>query len=106
MRPNTLPVLAFLGLAATAAYADSGDASDQFLNAFLAFQKGEKAEASGNVRGALGAYNQTINYLDQIHDFNFIRVAKLILSAGSPRVYSVERERESCLPLKRTGSAR
>jgi tetratricopeptide (TPR) repeat protein len=67
MRPNTLPVLAFLGLAATAAYADSGDASDQFLNAFLAFQKGERAEASGNVRGALTAYNQTINFLDQIH---------------------------------------
>src|SRR6478735_5171103 len=67
MRPNTLPVLAFLGLAATAAYADSGDASDQFLNAFLAFQKAEKAEAAGNIPGAIKGFNQTINFLDQIH---------------------------------------
>jgi chromosome segregation ATPase len=60
-------MLAFLGLAATAAYAESSDAADQFLNAFLAFQKGEKAEATGNVRGALSGYNQAISYLDQIH---------------------------------------
>jgi Tfp pilus assembly protein PilF/septal ring factor EnvC (AmiA/AmiB activator) len=68
MRPITLPLLAFLGIAATAAYAESGDAADQFLNAFLAFEKGKKAEATGNTRGAISSYNQAINVLDQIHN--------------------------------------
>jgi Tfp pilus assembly protein PilF len=66
MRTNTLPMLAFLGLAASAAHAETGDAADQFLNAFLAFEKGKKAEEISNVRGALSGYNQAITLLDQI----------------------------------------
>src|SRR5688572_25280807 len=67
MRQTTLPLLAFLGIAATAAYGETGDAADQFLNAYRAFEKGKKAEEAGNVRGALTAFNQAITILDQIH---------------------------------------
>jgi Tfp pilus assembly protein PilF/uncharacterized coiled-coil DUF342 family protein len=66
MRPHAFSLLALFGLAASAAYGQSGDASDQFLNAFLAFQRGEKAELAGNSRSALTAYNQAVGTLDQI----------------------------------------
>ncbi len=66
MRPHALSLVAILGLAASAAYAVGGDASDQFLDAFLNFQRGEKAEASGNARGAVSAYNKAIDVLDSI----------------------------------------
>lgn len=66
MRLNALSLLAFLGVAVTSAYAETGDASDQFFNAYLAFQKGERAEASGNFRAAASAYRQTLNSLDAV----------------------------------------
>src|SRR5687767_11243122 len=66
MRKTSFSLLAFLGLAATPAFAESGEASDKFLNAYLSFQKAEKAEASGNVRGAITSYNQTVEVLDEI----------------------------------------
>lgn len=66
MRKTTFSLIALLGLAASAAYADTGEASDKFLNAYLSFQKAEKAEGSGNIRGAIGAYNQTVEVLDEI----------------------------------------
>ncbi len=66
MRPHALSLLAILGFAASAAYAESGDASDQFLDAFLNFQKGEKAETRGDARGAVTAYNRAIDVLDGV----------------------------------------
>ena len=67
MRPHTFPLLAILGLSATSAFAQSGgDASDLFLNAFMAFQKGEKAEGTGDTGAAVKAYNQAISNLDQL----------------------------------------
>lgn len=65
-RPNALSLICCLGLAASAAYAESGDPSDQFLDAFLSFQKGEKAEQTGNAKGALTSYNKAIDVLDSI----------------------------------------
>jgi tetratricopeptide (TPR) repeat protein len=66
MRLSAFTLLALLGLSATPAFADSGDPSDQFLNAYLAFQKAEKAEGAGNVRGAISGYSETIRQLDQL----------------------------------------
>ena len=66
MRAHAFSLIALLGLAASSAYAAGGDASDQFLDAFLNFQRGEKAETSGNARGALSAYNKAIDILDGI----------------------------------------
>jgi tetratricopeptide (TPR) repeat protein len=66
MRKSTFSLLAFLCLAAMPAFAETGEAQDKFLNAYLAFQKAEKAEASGNARGAVSAYKQTIEALDDI----------------------------------------
>ncbi|MEQ1862308.1 MAG: hypothetical protein ABMA13_20510, partial [Chthoniobacteraceae bacterium] len=65
MRAHALALLSVICLAASTAFAE-GDASDQFLDAFLNFQKGEKAESSGNARGALTAYNKAIDVLDAI----------------------------------------
>lgn len=65
MRSSVFSLIAFLGLAASSAYAES-DASDQFLDAFLNFQRGEKAENSGDARAALTAYNRAIDVLDAI----------------------------------------
>lgn len=42
------------------------DPSDVFLNAYLAFQKGEKLEGAGNAKGALEAYEQAVSLLDDI----------------------------------------
>ena len=67
MQLRFLPLIASVGLAMNAALAQSGgDASDLFLNAYMAFQKGEKAEATGDARGAIRAFNQAITTLDQI----------------------------------------
>jgi tetratricopeptide (TPR) repeat protein len=66
MRTPVFSLLAFLGLSATAAFAQSGDASDEFLNAFLSFQRGEKSELGGNARSAVSLYNQAISILDGI----------------------------------------
>ena len=67
MQLRFLPLIASVGLAWTAALAQSGgDASDLFLNAYMAFQKGEKSEATGDARGAIRAFNQAITTLDQI----------------------------------------
>lgn len=60
-------MLAFLGLAVTSAFAEpGGDASDVFLNAYMSFQKGEKAESNGDVNGAIKNLNQAISQLDQV----------------------------------------
>lgn len=65
MRLHAFSLFALLGLTATAAFAE-GDASDQFLDAFLNFQRGEKSEARGDARGAVSAYNKAIDVLDSI----------------------------------------
>ena len=65
MRAPAFSLLAILGLAVSTAYAE-GDASDQFLDAFLNFQRGEKAESAGKSREALTAYNRAIDVLDAI----------------------------------------
>ena len=67
MRKTSFSLLALLGLAASPALAaESGEAQDRFLTAYLSFQKAEKAEGSGNLRGAISSYNQTIEVLDDI----------------------------------------
>ena len=67
MRPHAFSLVAILGLNASVAFAQSGgDASDLFLNAYMAFQKGEKAEASGDGGAAIKSYNQAISTLDQL----------------------------------------
>jgi tetratricopeptide (TPR) repeat protein len=66
MRTPIFSLLALLGLSTTAAFAENSEASDQFLSAYLAFQKAEKAEAAGDTRGAQRFYNQAINSLDGI----------------------------------------
>lgn len=60
-------MLAFLGLAVSSAYAETGgDASDVFLNAYMSFQRGEKADGSGDANSAIKNYNQAISLLDQV----------------------------------------
>jgi Flp pilus assembly protein TadD len=66
MRKTTFSLLALLGLAASPAFAESDEASDKFLSAYLTFQKAEKAETAGNVQGAISRYNQTIEILDEL----------------------------------------
>src|SRR3954464_11041213 len=67
MRPNALSLLAFLGLAVSSAFAESGaDPSDVFLNAFMRCRDGEKAEGNGDTAGAIKDYNQAISLLDQV----------------------------------------
>jgi len=65
MQLRSLPLLAFLGMAANSASAQSA-ADDLFFNAYMACQKGEKAEAKGDVSAAAKAYNQAISGLDQV----------------------------------------
>jgi Flp pilus assembly protein TadD/predicted nucleic acid-binding Zn-ribbon protein len=66
MRTSTFSLLALLGLAATPAFAETNEASDKFLGAYLSFQKAEKAEGAGNPRAAITAYNQTVDALDEL----------------------------------------
>jgi tetratricopeptide (TPR) repeat protein len=67
MRPNALSMLAFLGLAVSSAYAEAGgDASDVFLNAYMSFQRGEKADGAGDANTAIKNFNQAISLLDQV----------------------------------------
>src|SRR6185369_17304534 len=67
MRPNALSMLAFLGLAVSSAYAETGgDASDVFLNAYMSFQRAEKADGAGDVNNAIKNFNLAISLLDQV----------------------------------------
>lgn len=50
----------------SALYAASSDAPGDFLNAYSDFQKAEKQEAGGDVRGALNSYRDTLKILDHI----------------------------------------
>ena len=59
-------LLACLSLAVTPVRAESTDPSDVFLEAYLAFQKGEKLESAGNARSALSAFQSTVAMCDQI----------------------------------------
>ena len=65
MRLTSLPLFAFLGLAASTASAQSV-ADDLFFNAYMAFQKGEKADSKGDSRTAEKNYNQALSTLDQV----------------------------------------
>ena len=55
-----------LGFAVGPIRAQSNDPADYFLNAYTAFQKGEKAEGAASFRTAAGAYKQAIGACDQI----------------------------------------
>jgi len=67
MRPNALSLLAFLGIAVSSAYAETGgDASDVFLNAYMSFQRAEKADGAGDVNNAIKNFNLAISLLDQV----------------------------------------
>lgn len=67
-QPSSLLLLTLAVLAAEPGHAESSDPSDFFLNGYLSFQKGEKAEAAGNARAALSAYKQAVATLNQISD--------------------------------------
>ncbi|MEO8353602.1 MAG: hypothetical protein ABI680_17890, partial [Chthoniobacteraceae bacterium] len=67
MRTTPFSLLALLGLAISSAYGQArDDASDLFLNAYMAFQKGEKAESNSESKTAMQSYDLTVNLLDQI----------------------------------------
>lgn len=61
-----LLLLVSLAFAASPALAQSSDPSDHFLTAYMAYQKGEKAENSGSFSSALTAYKQAVSTLDNI----------------------------------------
>jgi beta-lactamase regulating signal transducer with metallopeptidase domain len=44
----------------------AGAASDVFLSAYMTFQRGEKAEATGKIEAGIVNFNQTISLLDQV----------------------------------------
>jgi hypothetical protein len=67
MRPN-YPVFftSCLVLAAAPAYAQSGDGSEMFLNAYSTFQKAESLEKKGDSGGALNLYQEVAKALTQL----------------------------------------
>jgi tetratricopeptide (TPR) repeat protein len=69
MRQNPLLLsIALIGLSAEVGRAQSGDPSDHFLNAYMSFQKGEKAEGANNHRAAATSFKSAITALDEIRD--------------------------------------
>lgn len=65
MRLNSLSLLAFLGLAASTASAQSA-ADDLYFSAYMAWKKAEAADAKGDTRTAEKTYSQVLSTLDQV----------------------------------------
>jgi Flp pilus assembly protein TadD/uncharacterized coiled-coil DUF342 family protein len=63
-------VCAFSAITQATSHAQSGDPADLFLNAYLAFQQGEKLEASGQYRAALSKYRYSGSVLEQLQSKN------------------------------------
>ena len=69
MHPKNLLILicACIGMLAATVRAETADnPNDSFLNAYTDFQTAARAEAEGNLKGALQKYKETARLLDQI----------------------------------------
>ncbi|MES2571300.1 MAG: tetratricopeptide repeat protein [Verrucomicrobiota bacterium] len=66
MRQLLLFLIAILGISLMPAHAESADPSDDFLNGYLEYQKGDKAENAGSFSAAMKSYKQAIVILDDL----------------------------------------